>query len=95
MAVRVRLRLRCGERELTIVALVNGGAESEEPVVVMTLAMANQLGISLSDMEIIEVELAGGVTRNLISKDKVEVELLDELGKNHHQHTPTLLLMKT
>lgn len=78
MAVRVRLRLRNNGKEITIVALVNGGAESEEPVVVITPQMANELGLNINEMGIIEVELASGTTHNYISNRKLKVELLGE-----------------
>jgi len=82
LAVRVRLRIvREGSgRSWELIALVNGGAESEEPVVVVDPEVAESLGFSINDFELIEVELASGKTHNLISKEKVRVELLDDEG---------------
>ena len=83
MAVRVKVRAineRAGKTE-ELVVLVNGGAESEEPVLAVDPATAERLGFTDSDFELIEVELASGVTHSLISKEKVKVELLDEAGR--------------
>ena len=49
--------------------LVNSGAESEEPVVVLRPEDAVELGFSLrSDFDVIEVELASGKTQCFISR---------------------------
>ncbi|MEM1568947.1 MAG: hypothetical protein QXI84_10740 [Thermofilaceae archaeon] len=80
MAVRVRVRVlneRTGKAE-ELVVLVNGGAESEEPVLAVDPETAERLGFSNNDFELIEVELASGATHSLISKERVRVELLDE-----------------
>ncbi len=42
--------------------------------------VAESLGFSINDFELIEVELTSGKTHNLISKGKVRVELLDDEG---------------
>jgi len=78
LVVRVRVRVSFGGSSKTVVVLVNGGAESEEPVIALRPEDAEDLGISLSSFDIIEVELASGKTHNLISRDKVRVELLDD-----------------
>lgn len=83
MAVRVKVRVvseRAGKAE-NLVVLVNSGAESEEPIIVVGPETAEELGFSIDDFELIEVELASGKTHNLISKEKVRVDLLDEEGK--------------
>ncbi len=83
MAVRVRLRVvneRLGAAK-TLTVLVNGGAESEEPVVVVGPDDARDLGLELEDFELVEVELASGKTHNLLSREKVRVELLGEGGE--------------
>jgi len=83
LAVRVRVRIsfeRTG-KSAVLVVLVNGGAESDEPVVAVEPEVAEELGFTLEDFELVEVELASGKTHNLISKDKVKLELLDEEGK--------------
>jgi len=80
MAVRVRIRIlnEIKEKEKVLTVLVNGGAESEEPVIVISKEDALDLGLSLGDFEVVEVELASGKTHNLISKKKFKIELLDE-----------------
>jgi len=80
VVVRVRVRVSRGGRSRTVVVLVNGGAESEEPVIALRPEDAEDLGIPLNNFDVIEVELASGKTHNLISRDKVKVELLDEQG---------------
>ena len=80
MAVRVRVRLRRGSRSVEVVVLVNSGAESDEPVVVVGPEVAEALGFSTEDFDLIEVELASGKTHDLISREKVVLELLGEEG---------------
>jgi hypothetical protein len=81
MAVRVKVRVSRGGREKTLTVLVNGGAESEEPVIVVKPEDARDLGFTHEDFDIIEVELASGITQNLISREKVKLELLGEEGR--------------
>jgi hypothetical protein len=69
-----------GGKSRTVVVLVNGGAESDEPVIALRPEDVEDLGIPLNSFDVIEVELASGKTHNLISRDKVKVELLDEQG---------------
>jgi hypothetical protein len=57
--------------------VVNGGAESEEPVIALRPEDAEDLGLSLNNFDVIEVELASGKTHNLTSR---KVELPDEQG---------------
>lgn len=81
MAVRIRLIRELAGKSKSLVVLVNGGAESDEPVVVIDPAVAGDLRFSEDDFELIEVELASGKTHNLISRNKVKVELLDDESK--------------
>ncbi|RLF23868.1 MAG: hypothetical protein DRN15_04670 [Thermoprotei archaeon] len=80
MVVRVKVRL-VNERKgisRTIIALVEGGAESPVPVVMVSSEDAKALGLDLSrDFELIEVELALGRTCELVSRSRFKVELLD------------------
>jgi NifB/MoaA-like Fe-S oxidoreductase len=69
-----------GGKSRTVVVLVNGGAESDEPVIALRPEDVEDLGIPLNSFDVIEVELASGKTHNLISRGKVKVELLDEQG---------------
>jgi len=79
--VRVRLRRKHGGSSKEFVVLVNSGAESEEPVIVVYPDIVEDLGLSLSrDFDLVEVELASGKTHNLISKEKLILELIDEKG---------------
>lgn len=83
MVVRVMVRIINEElgKSKVLKVLVNGGAESEEPVIAVDEATAKELELSLSDMDVIEVELASGATHNYISRKKLLIELLDENGK--------------
>ncbi len=76
--MRVRIVRESSNKLKNLVVLVNGGAESEEPVIAVSPEDAEDLDFSIDDFELIEVELASGKTHNLISKEKVKVELLDE-----------------
>jgi len=83
LAVRVRVRVineRSGAAK-ELVVLVNGGAESDEPVIAVTPADARGLGLDVESFELVEVELASGRTFNLVSREKVRVELLGEEGR--------------
>jgi hypothetical protein len=80
MVVRVRVRISWGGKTRNVVVLVNGGAESEEPVVVLRPEDVEELGSPLDSFDVVEVELAVGRTQSLISRDRVVVELLDEQG---------------
>jgi len=59
-----------------LVALVNGGAESEEPVIAVTPEDAEALGLKDEFFEVVEVELASGSIYSLMSKEKIRVDLL-------------------
>ncbi|MGB9728824.1 MAG: hypothetical protein ACP5GU_06905 [Thermoprotei archaeon] len=78
MAVRVKIKVTWESRSKTFIVLVNGGAESDEPVIVLRPEDAEELGLLSNSFDIIEVELASGKTHNLISKEKIKIELLDE-----------------
>jgi hypothetical protein len=80
MVVRVRVGISWGGKTRNVVVLVNGGAESEEPVVVLKPEDVEELGLPLDSFDVVEVELAVGRTQSLISRDRVVVELLDEQG---------------
>ena len=85
MVVRVKIKIT---REHTgkskeVIVLVNSGAESEESVVAVDPETASTLGFTIKDFEL--VELASGKTHNLISKEKVKIELLDKEGNKLSQ----------
>lgn len=81
MVVRVKVGVAWRSKAKTFIVLVNGGAESDEPVIVLRPEDAEELGLLPNSFDIIEVELASGKTHNLISKEKIKIELLDEKGK--------------
>ncbi|MCC6022890.1 MAG: hypothetical protein LM560_07295, partial [Desulfurococcaceae archaeon] len=62
LAVRVRVRVSWRGRSKTFTVLVNGGAESEDDVIVLRPEDVEELGLSLDDFDVIEVELASGRT---------------------------------
>jgi hypothetical protein len=78
MVVRVRIRITDEGKSIVIKVLVNGGAESDEPLVVVDPNIASKLGISSEELDVIEVELASGTTHNYITRRKYLVELLDD-----------------
>jgi len=85
LVVRVKIKIT---REHTgkskeVIVLVNSGAESEESVVAVDPETASTLGFTIKDFEL--VELASGKTHNLISKEKVKIELLDKEGNKLSQ----------
>jgi hypothetical protein len=60
----VRVRITDGGRSVVVKVLVNGGAESDEPLVVVDPGIASKLGISSEELDVIEVELASGTTHS-------------------------------
>ncbi len=78
MAVRVRVRIRneAVGRGVVVRVLVNGGAESEEPIVAITPREAELLGIRSEDLEVVEIELASGYIHSYITRDRYPVELI-------------------
>ena len=80
MAVRVRVRLRFGEKELVTVALANSGYETESPEIVLPQRAAESLGLypRLPEGSVVEEYRAvGGVgVRAFVSGRPVEVEVL-------------------
>ncbi len=82
MVVRVNVKIvnEDKNRECIVTVLVNSGAESEDPVIVIDSEIAKRLEIDFNDLELIEVELASGKTHNYISRKKYRLELIDEYG---------------
>ena len=81
MVVRVKVRLSRGSNVKELAVLVNSGAESEEPTVVVDKDVAELLGFNLDDLDVVEVELASGKTHSFISRDKARLELLSDEGR--------------
>jgi len=58
------VRLRRGEREAEVVALVSSGFETDTPDIVVPIALARRLGIwPISRGELVELETGGGGLR--------------------------------
>jgi len=78
MVLRVRLRVKSGSGEVELVVLANGGAESDEPLLVVDESTAERLGLWPSEeAELYEVEEATTTSRAYVISDPVELELLD------------------
>jgi hypothetical protein len=60
MGVRVRVKLRSGNREVSSSALVNTGYEGVRPEVHVPLALARKLGFSLEDVKSEKYAVVGG-----------------------------------
>lgn len=50
MAVRVRIKVTWKNKAKTFIVLVNGGAESDEPVIVLRPEDAEELGLLLNNL---------------------------------------------
>ena len=75
MAVRIRLRLRKGDKALETVALVNSGYEADSPQLLLPLNLARKLGLWPPQPEMIEAtfETAGGPLRVWIARKAIKV----------------------
>lgn len=82
MVVRVNVKLVNEDKgkECIVTVLVNSGAESDDPVIVVNPEIAKKLELDFNDLELIEVELASGRKHNYISCKKYRLELIDEYG---------------
>ncbi|MEM2282961.1 MAG: hypothetical protein QXH26_05445 [Candidatus Hadarchaeales archaeon] len=70
MGVRVRVRVEAGERKVETSALVNSGFESEVPLIILPLRVAEALGFSPKGLEEESYLGAGGVAVILYSIPK-------------------------
>ncbi len=64
------MRISRGNKSKVLVVLVNGGAESEEPVIALRPEEAEELDLSIDNFDLIEVELASG--RHIVSCLKIK-----------------------
>ncbi|MGB9631227.1 MAG: hypothetical protein ACP5KE_06190 [Candidatus Methanodesulfokora sp.] len=84
MGIRVKVRLRVGEKDAVVSALVNSGFESNEPDICIPLALAEELGVWPSQrVESEEASTAGGevpVFRVPVSAE-LQLVLNDKLGE--------------
>jgi predicted aspartyl protease len=61
LAVRVKIRLKTDEESVATSALVNSGFESEEPLLILPMSLAESLNLMKSPtIAIEEIEVAGG-----------------------------------
>ena len=61
MAVRIRLRLRRGERSLEVVALINSGYEAPTPQLLIPIPLAERLGLHPPEGAVrVSLQTAGG-----------------------------------
>ena len=60
MGVRVRVKLKSGNREVPSSALVNTGYEGFKPEIHVPLALAKKLGFSLEDVKSEKYTVVGG-----------------------------------
>ena len=81
MVVHVRLRVepRSGEPAREIVVLVNAGAHSPEPVLVVDEVTARDLGYT--EGEVVEVSTVDARRRVRLVRDAVELTLLGDRGE--------------
>jgi hypothetical protein len=78
VAVRVKVRLRVREHEVTTSALVNTGFETEKPQVLIPLGLARKLKLWPPPVDSYPVELgtAGGVVREYVVPSSIEVSVV-------------------
>lgn len=78
MAVRIRLRLRKGDKALETVALVNSGYEADSPQLLLPSNLARKLGLWPPQPEMIEAifETAGGPLRVWIARKAIKVQAI-------------------
>ncbi|MCC6055016.1 MAG: hypothetical protein LM589_06875 [Thermosphaera sp.] len=84
MAVRVKIRVksRSISKSLEITVLVNGGAESTKPCIVLDEDVARELGLwPISHGRVLEVEEASSIGEAFVVEDLVELELIGEDGE--------------
>lgn len=79
MALRVKVRLRRGSKEVTTSALVSSGFETSSPDVVVPLRVAQLLGLwPPPSGELITMETGGGETEAYMIEGGAELELVLE-----------------
>ncbi|WP_460172737.1 hypothetical protein [Vulcanisaeta sp. JCM 14467] len=78
MAVRVRVRLRTGGKEVVTTALVNTGFETERPQVLIPLNLARALSLwpPPENAYLIELGTAGGPVREYVVPDAVRIAVV-------------------
>jgi len=79
MAVRVRIRIKHGDKVVETAAVANSGYEADEPEVHIPLACARELGFGLSRLRGESYRVVGGVTSAYILV-KSTCKLLKRIG---------------
>ena len=76
MAVRVKLLIKCGDRELITTALINSGFETDTPQLLLPITAAGRLGLSppLGGMEE-TYNTAGGPAKVWVYPEKANVKV--------------------
>ncbi len=81
MVVYVKLRVKPLGKDIVkeYVVLVNGGAHSPEPVLVVDEVIAEELGFTIRGKgEAVEASIADSVRRVYLVRDAIEIRLVDE-----------------
>lgn len=79
MAVRLRLRVRVGNRALDVVALLNSGYEAPTPQLLVPIDLAKQLGLWPPEVAIeVELDTAGGPLRAWYYRNVASVKVIAE-----------------
>jgi len=94
MVVRVRIKvcLHSGD-EVESKALVNTGAETDEPVIALPLELANKLNLrSYMDGEAVSIKELSSETIGYLMRNKVIVKLLDEHGNKLSEASSYVLI---
>jgi len=82
MVCRVRVRLKCGEREVDAVALLSSGFESDAPDIAVPISVAERLGLwpprEGEEAETAILETGGGDVAVVYYEDVAELQLIIE-----------------
>lgn len=82
MALRIKIKLKYKEKELTTIALVNSGFITETPDIAIPLEIAKKLKIwPLEKGEIIELSTGGGEVEAFMVREAVVLESADRPDK--------------
>ena len=77
--MRVKISIKCGNKEIVTSALVNSGFESNEPEIIIPLEVAKRLGLwPPVSVEYAEYETAGGIITLPRYKNIAEIRLILE-----------------
>jgi len=80
LRVRIRVRHRASSKEVTTIALVNTGFETEVPQLLIPLKLAVELSLwpPPQHSTIVELGTAGGPVRKYLTPKALEVEVVEE-----------------